>query len=511
MFILLAILCSIVALGVVFINRKLNYWQDLGVPQLHPTFPFGDFGPVIRRQQSLPEFYRNVYYRTKHQPIIGLYTFLKPTLLVNDLSLINDVLVNDFLHFHDHGLYVDEDRDPLSGHLFALSGDRWRQIRNKVTPSFTPFKLKQMSEIQFKTAQKLRVYMDRFVKSRQPVEFYDLAVRYTMESTVSILFGCDANCIENPEDDFLRIGKMAVEPSFSNKVRWFLSFMAPDLIKVFRIKQFAADLDRLILDVVHQSVNLRERQRFVRKDVFQSILQLRNSGLVQEGDSWEVDSSNKHKTLTVNQVAAVLFTFFIGGYETSSSLMAFCIYELSRKPEYQQKVQAEIDQVLEQPPVGVLTYDKIITMKYLECCVRETLRLFPPLSFLNRICTKDYQIPNTNITIQKGTNTIVPIFGIQRDPDIYSNPSNFDPERPERLDDDKPFLSYGEGPRQCLGARMGKLQAMIGLATLLAEYDFRLADPADQRRGARLDPKCFLAIPLGGVSVVVNRRTKLSD
>jgi cytochrome P450 family 6 len=85
---------------------------------------------------------------------------------------------------------------------------------------------------------------------------------------------------------------------------------------------------------------------------------------------------------------------------------------------------------------GKLTYESIAEMKYIDCCIDETLRKHPILPFLFRVSTQDFKIPNTDVTIEKGTNIFLPILGIQRDPNIYENPLEFKPER---------FLNSGNG------------------------------------------------------------------
>lgn len=68
-------------------------------------------------------------------------------------------------------------------------------------------------------------------------------------------------------------------------------------------------------------------------------------------------------------------------------------------------------------------------MTYLHKVVNETMRKYPPLPFLNRICTEDFNVPNTDFKILKGTDIAIPILGLHHDPDIYPNPLKYDPER----------------------------------------------------------------------------------
>lgn len=112
----------------------------------------------------------------------------------------------------------------------------------------------------------------------------------------------------------------------------------------------------------------------------------------------------------------------------------------------------------------------------------ETLRLYPVVQILNRICVKDYKIPDTNITIEKGTPIIVPLFSLHRDEKYYTDAEKFDPSRffSENKDGktsvDMPYSPFGDGPRNCIGLRMGKMSTKVGIVTVLQNYWIELAD-----------------------------------
>lgn len=83
------------------------------------------------------------------------------------------------------------------------------------------------------------------------------------------------------------------------------------------------------------------------------------------------------------------------------------------------------------------------------------MRKHPPFPALPRVCNKTYKIPGTDIVIEPGTKVHIPIHSIQQDPDYYSNPEEFNPERFSEENKDKkyPFLAFGDGPRICIGKK----------------------------------------------------------
>lgn len=99
-------------------------------------------------------------------------------------------------------------------------------------------------------------------------------------------------------------------------------------------------------------------------------------------------------------------------------------------------------------------------------------------SLVIRKALSDYKVPESHYTIEKGTVVVIPIDAIHHDPAIYPNPSEFIPERfaPDEIAKrhSMTWLPFGEGPRNCIGLRFGKMQAMVGLALLLKHFTFAL-------------------------------------
>lgn len=80
------------------------------------------------------------------------------------------------------------------------------------------------------------------------------------------------------------------------------------------------------------------------------------------------------------------------------------------------------------------------------------MRKYPALTTLNRVCIKDYQFPDTNVVIEKGTGIILPVLGYHLDPNIFPDPHRFDPDRFEDKNVKyEGYFPFGDGPRNCIG------------------------------------------------------------
>ena len=104
------------------------------------------------------------------------------------------------------------------------------------------------------------------------------------------------------------------------------------------------------------------------------------------------------------------------------------MYQLAKNPDVQEKLRAEIEDVTNSDLENELTYDHLQSMTYLDQVINETLRLHNPTGTLNRITTKDYKMPGTNLIIPKGVGFWIPTAAIHLDENHYANPHVFDPD-----------------------------------------------------------------------------------
>lgn len=152
----------------------------------------------------------------------------------------------------------------------------------------------------------------------------------------------------------------------------------------------------------------------------------------------------------------------------------------------QERLRKEIKDMLIRTE-GKVTYDAVMNateMPYLNQVVYETLRLYPILPWLDRVCVnpEGYSLePWSDFKIPCGMPVYIPSFPIQRDQKYFPDPLKFDPNRftPENVHNIQPFtnLPFGSGPRNCVGERFGLMQVKTGMVKILK--DFRLEATAN--------------------------------
>ncbi|KAK7190825.1 bifunctional P-450/NADPH-P450 reductase [Paraphaeosphaeria sporulosa] len=176
-------------------------------------------------------------------------------------------------------------------------------------------------------------------------------------------------------------------------------------------------------------------------------------------------------------IAANMITFLVAGHETTSGLLSFAFYYLLKNPATYFKAQREVDNVVGQ---GKVTVDHMKQLHYIEAVLRETLRLEPTAPAFN---TDPFPtIGGGKYALKKDSQVMCLLGKIQRDPAVYGEDAN--EFRPERMLDEhfnklpkhawKPF---GTGMRGCIGRPFAWQEALLVMAILLQNFDFRLDDP----------------------------------
>lgn len=143
----------------------------------------------------------------------------------------------------------------------------------------------------------------------------------------------------------------------------------------------------------------------------------------------------------------------------------------------------------------------------------ETLRRRPPLGMLPRQCTQDYKLDNPDVVIEIGTPILISILALHHDPKYWEDPYKFDPDRFNEVNYggktfiERPYLPFGEGQRNCIGMRLGKMHSKVGLVLMLQKFQYELAD---EHVGKELvySPASVITAPITGIRLKVSHRSK---
>lgn len=171
-----------------------------------------------------------------------------------------------------------------------------------------------------------------------------------------------------------------------------------------------------------------------------------------------------------------LIAFMVAGHDTTATTLAFALWALGRHPEMQARVAREVAAIEDRP----LTPGDVPRLEYTVQVLREALRLCPPVVVAGRTAMRDIAVDGYRV--QAGSMVLVGVFGLQRDPALWENPLDFNPDRfsAENINrmDRWQYIPFGAGPRSCIGDHFAMLEATLVLATIIrtVEIDSLTAD-----------------------------------
>lgn len=356
-----------VYLGYIYIKNKQTYWLRHGIPSVEINSLLGDFKSP-KRIKRLPQKLASIYQTYKGKtPIVGLYFYLSPVLLAVDLDLIRNILIADFQHFQDRGLFYNEQNDPLSANLLRIEHSKWKPLRSKLSPIFSTGKMKFMFPTMLIVVDELIKQLSEVIKTDSDVEVHEWLSRFTTDIIGTCAFGIECNCLKDPDTTFRKMGKkFSSSPKQSIIVEILLNSFKT-IAKLMGVRVQHKDVGDFFLDVVKETIAYREKHNIERNDLMSLLIKLKYS-------------ENDAEKLTINEITAQVMDFFLAGYETSSTALNFCLYELSMdwNKHIQNEARQEILTILEKYN-GNLCYEALNEMKYIDKVIYGTdfSRLFP--------------------------------------------------------------------------------------------------------------------------------------
>ncbi|KAG5679852.1 hypothetical protein PVAND_009389 [Polypedilum vanderplanki] len=476
-----------------FHNKNKNYFAHKGIKYEKPRGLLAIID-MFTKKKSLPDVVMGWYNDFKSEKISGIFEFSRPVFMVRDPKLIKQMAVKDFDYFMDHRVVLTEEIDELFGKsLISLQGQKWKDMRSTLSPAFTGHKMRLMfdfvASVGKQTVETLKCQIDE--GREKDFEFKELATKFTVDNIASCAFGIHVNSFADPKNDFHRI---ASELTSSESLTVMLKFtgllLFPWLMKAFKISFFSENIMKFFKEAILDTMKTREEKGIVRHDMINLLMQAKKGNLTHENEEKTVEGfatveesqmgkmQNKRKWDDTD-LAAQALVFFIAGFETVATTMAFMGYELAINPEIQKKLYEEILETEKELNGKPLTYEKIQTMKFMDQVVSEVLRKWPPSPVTDRICVKDYVLDyeGRKITIEKDRSFMIPIWAFHRDPNYYRNPEKFDPERfndeNRKNIQEYTYMPFGVGPRNCIGSRFALMEVKTIFYYLL--LNFRIA------------------------------------
>lgn len=352
------IFVSMVALftfGYIYIRWSYSYWERHKIPFLAAKFPFGSIDPKVLFSQIQRECYERY---KRYTPVVGIYIFLEPMLLITDLELVQNILIKDFRCFpHRENIY-DEKHDPITANIFNLEYSKWKPLRLKFSPMFTSSKLKLAFPTIAATADELVECLTDAIQVDGEIEVGAWMGRYTTDVIGSSVLGFDCCSLRDSDMRLYRIGRKVFDQPKMTPYKTALVRAFASVVSIFGFRGHHKDVVDSFFDIVNKTVAHRIENNIHRNDFMQLLMEMKNE-------------LNDGKSLTIQEITAQAFTLFLAGFESSATTLKNCLYELSMEPQkhIQLRARNEVQSILTEHG-GCLTYEALNEMTFIDQIVR---------------------------------------------------------------------------------------------------------------------------------------------
>ncbi|XP_054238799.1 cytochrome P450 4V2 [Indicator indicator] len=448
-----------------------QWWVLKAIPDVMPCFPF--LGHALLMDRNGSGFFKQLQYYSEEfrsWPLIKLWVGPLPFIVLYHPDGVEAIL-NSSKHIEKSYLY--KFLHPWLGTgLLTSTGDKWRTRRKMITPTFhfsilTDF-LEVMNEQGSILVEKLEKRVDQ-----EPFDIFRDITLCALDIICETAMGRNVDAQKNKDSEYVSaVYRMSDLIHARQKAPW----LWPDFLytKFKEGKDHEKSLkilhdftDTVIAEKSAERLNTKGTKHNADGNSEESGTKKRKAFLDMLLDATD-DEGNK---LSPTDIREEVDTFMFEGHDTTAAAMNWALYLLGHNPEVQKKVHRELDEVFgntERP----ITMDDLRNLRYLDCVVKEVLRLYPSVPIFARTlredcCISGYEVP-------KGVNVIVLTYALHREPEIFPDPEEFRPERffPENSKGRHPYayVPFSAGPRNCIGQRFAQMEEKTLLALILRRF-----------------------------------------
>lgn len=378
-----------------------------------------------------------------HTPALSFY-------IANELSLVKRILDDEAGRFPKHS-YLHRLLEPLIGNsVFSANGNDWADQRAMINPAFGHTALKTTFPLMAAAVDDLIARIGAEDLTR-PVEIDPLLTHVAADIIFRTLFSVVL-------DD---AGSREIYQAFDAYQR---SAQRSSMLRLYRLPQLgflgksrrdASRIHRVFGGIVAERYAATHERGERGHDILQALIDARHP--------------DTGAAFTRREVMEQVSTIFLAGHETAASSITWALYLIARDAALQDAIRGEVAAAT---GGGALTHEALRALPATKNAFRETLRLYPPVSFLVREAVCPVAMRDKHI--EPGAMLVVSPWLIQRNSDNFVEPHGFDPDR---FDDPAQasacrhaYLPFGKGPRICIGAGFAQQEAWLTIAGVVRAF-----------------------------------------
>ncbi|XP_017484024.1 PREDICTED: probable cytochrome P450 310a1 [Rhagoletis zephyria] len=460
------LLIPILLYSVVFlyVRHVYTYWKRKGFPTERTALCWPFLKQVYRREFQYVSAISEAYSAGGERPLYGVYFFFRPTLLVRDVALARTILESPHGHFDDKRWHY-------------MQGFRKINLLEKLATIFSVQRVEGMFRNVEKVTDHMVKHLDAITIANDYVDMQIVLRTYVINVFANLLYGLDSNIFEQHDSVF----KTYIQSALRN--RSLDSYTLNHLPK-------KSSLTYRLRDIVKDAVGRREDGGMIRKDIMQLLVKFRNGNNLNNDSklNWHVDNVfEREKLLSIKKLSIVTERFLNIGFESTASAATLALYEILQSPSIHRQVLEEVRNMAAAAKTAAngdkkLTYADIDSLQYLGACIKETVRKYPSVPYIERVCRKNFPIPNSRVVINEGRTIMVPVMAMHRDERIFKDPDYFRPERFYNVTsgpDVENFMGFGMGAGICVARNFATMVIKLALVKLLNSFEMEYSENKD--------------------------------
>jgi cytochrome P450/nitrite reductase/ring-hydroxylating ferredoxin subunit len=353
--------------------------------------------------------------------------------------------------------------------VFNAEGGAWRSQRNLAVAALAQRNLKQLYPHIETVAHRLKRRWDQAAATGEALDVVDEMKRFTVDVTMLVAFGHDANTVE-ASNDVIQRHLEVILPRLSQRIL--------AVVPIWRYVRLPSDrrLDRALAAVRQWLADLLARTR--RRLEADSDHANRPANFL-ESMAMAVDEHGE--PFSDATIMSNLITMLLAGEDTTAFTLAWAIHELCDTPQWRDALRREADDVFCLPDVAA-DVDAVNRLAVASAVANEALRLRPAAPFSSATANVDTSLGE--FFIPKGT-TILTLFRPEAvDPTNFVDPLAFKPERwldaPSGPHNPSAQIPFGSGPRMCPGRSLALLEMKTLLSMMYKSFDVERAGRAEE-------------------------------
>ncbi|XP_052003299.1 cytochrome P450 4B1 [Xyrauchen texanus] len=350
--------------------------------------------------------------------------------------------------------------------LLVSDGQKWFRHRRLLTPGFHYDVLKPYVKL---IADSTKIMLDKWevhAKSEESFELFQHVSLMTLDSIMKCAFSCNSNCqTESGSNPYIQAVyelchlvnlRFRVFPYHSKAI----FHLSPHGYRFRKASKTAHN---------HTEEVIRKRKEVLKIEREQGIF--KNKRYLDFLDILLSARDEQKQGLSDEDIRAEVDTFMFEGHDTTASGISWIFYSLACNPDHQQICREEILQALEGK--DSIEWEDLNKIPYTTMCIKESLRLYPPVPGMSRKLTKPMTFYDGR-TLPEGCLIGVSVYGIHMNSTVWENPYVFNPLRflPENSANRSPhaFVPFSAGPRNCIGQNFAMNEMKVVVALTLKRY-----------------------------------------